>query len=87
MPYIKKEDKDKYNKIIDELIEIVTIKNAGELNFLLTCICLSYLAGKEEKYQLYNDILGALEGCKQELYRRKISSYENKKIEENGDVY
>lgn len=46
-----------------------------------------YIKTKGESYQTYNDIMGALEGAKLELYRRKIGIYEDKKIEENGDVY
>ena len=33
------------------------------------------------------DVIGALEGAKMELYRRKISLYEDIKLKENGDVY
>lgn len=60
---------------------------AGELNFLFTTYILSYLKSKGESYQTYNDIVGALENCKQELYRRKIAPYESEKINENGDVF
>ena len=63
------------------------VDNCGELNYTLTCICLDYLEHKGIKYQTYNDILGALEGCKLEMYRRSISKYEDSKISENGDVY
>lgn len=87
MPYIKKEDRTKYLPIIDYIIEQKGIYNAGQLNYLFTIIANCYLAGKEESYQLYNDIIGAIEGCKLELYRRRISKYEDKKIKENGDVY
>jgi len=31
--------------------------------------------------------MGALEGAKLELYRRKVAIYEEEKIKENGDVY
>jgi hypothetical protein len=36
---------------------------------------------------MYNDVIGALECCKLELYRRMVAPYENTKIKENGDVY
>lgn len=62
------------------------MQNPGELNYLVTLLCLKYLNERGEKYQTYNDILGALEGCKLEMYRRRIAPYEDKKIEENGDV-
>jgi hypothetical protein len=34
-----------------------------------------------------NDIIGALEACKLEFYRRLVSHYEDIKIRSNGDVY
>lgn len=59
---------------------------SGELNKKLTLICLKYLHDQKERYQTYNDIIGALENCKLELYRRRVAPYEDKKIKENGDV-
>jgi hypothetical protein len=61
-------------------------ETAGELNFLFTMIVKNYMQ-EEESYQRYNDCIGALEGCKLELYARKIRPYEDVKIKENGDVY
>jgi hypothetical protein len=81
MPYIKQERRDR----IDELGPSV-IATAGDLNYFLTRIALDYL-GKKPDYQLYNDVIGALECCKLELYRRRTAAYEDVKIQENGDVY
>jgi len=61
-------------------------ETAGELNYALTVICHQYWRQNGENYQAFNDIIGALEGCKMELYRRRVAPYEDKKIEENGDV-
>lgn len=61
--------------------------SAGELNYELTKVIIDYITTKGESYQTYNDIIGALEGAKLELYRRKISPYEDLKIKDNGDVY
>lgn len=62
-------------------------ENAGELNYLFTCIAIRYLRHKGKNYQHLNDIVGALEGAKLELYRRVAAPYEGKKIADNGDVY
>ncbi|KKN55498.1 hypothetical protein LCGC14_0581730 [marine sediment metagenome] len=62
-------------------------KTAGELNYLITMTAVEYLESNGESYQSYNDILGALEGAKLELYRRRIAAYEELKIDQNGDVY
>lgn len=80
MPYIPQARRDALNA------SHAPIK-AGELNYLFTKMILNYLYLNEESYQSYNDILGALEGAKLELYARKVRPYEDKKIKENGDVY
>lgn len=82
MPYIKKEDRTKFSYGIDNLWPA----NPGELNYVLTEIIYNYLERNGEKYQTYNDIVGSLECCKMEVYRRRIGSYEDKKIESNGDL-
>lgn len=61
-------------------------QNCGELNFLFTWISLQYLEMQGTSYGRINDVLGALEGAKLEMYRRRVAPYEDLKIEENGDV-
>lgn len=62
-------------------------KDPGELNYVLTKMVHKYLVtGEKINYQRYNDIIGALESCKLELYRRFVADYEEEKMIENGDV-
>lgn len=82
MPYISQTDR--HALWTDDERKVST---PGELNYVLTGVISEYLVDNGESYQSYNDIIGALEGAKLELYRRKIVPYEDKKIEENGDVY
>ena len=86
MPYVKKEVREYFKKGL-ELIADAPISGPGYLNYVLTCLSQLYLAKHGEGYQTYNDIIGALECCKLEMYRRKTSPFEDKKIIENGDVY
>lgn len=79
MPYIKKEDRTRVDKTQKP-------ENAGELNYYITTVVQNYIKRKGLRYQNINDILGALEGVKFELYRRVAESYEDEKIDENGDV-
>ena len=79
MPYITEKQRDDA-KLYGGL-------SAGSLNYVLTMEIIQYLKLKGESYQTYNDIIGALECCKLELYRRKIAFYEDVKMKENGDVY
>ncbi len=80
MPYIKQEDR----KQLDAFEKRPS--NAGELNYHLHTFIAQYIEDNGECYQSYNDVLGALEGIKLELYRRRVSKYENKKMVENGDI-
>lgn len=82
MPYIKKDDRVKFSRAFADLFP----ETPGELNYIFTEIIFNYLEQKGQSYQTYNDIIGALECCKMELYRRHISTYEDKKIQENGDL-
>ena len=59
----------------------------GELNFLLTHLCQTYVGGTGESYSTFNDVIGALDCAKMEFYRRVVVPYEDKKIAENGDVF
>lgn len=79
MPYILKERRE-------ELLNGEATETPGDLNFMFSIIAADYVATKGESYQTYNDIIGALEACKLELYRRRIGEYEDLKIETNGDL-
>jgi len=81
MPYIKQD------KRLELALSNLCPRNVGELNYMWTMTVQMYLDKHGESYQTYNDILGAIEACKLELYRRRIAPYEDKKIDENGDVY
>jgi hypothetical protein len=59
----------------------------GQLNYLFTQQIIAYVKENGLSYQTINDVVGALEGCKLEFYRRVAVPYEETKIKENGDVY
>jgi len=79
MPYITQKQRECINNGASP-------QDAGELNYLITTIILQYIREHGTKYQNMNDVIGALEGAKLELYRRHIATYEDQKISENGDV-
>jgi hypothetical protein len=63
-------------------------RDAGELNFAITALVDRYLAAKNGfRYADLNEVIGALEAAKLELYRRVAAPYEDRKIAESGDVY
>jgi len=86
MPYILQSNRDRLDPKIKELAKTIDFnQRAGELNYTITKLLLT-LKGAE-KYQDYNELIGALESAKLEFYRREIAPYEDVKVKENGDVY
>jgi hypothetical protein len=61
-------------------------RTPGELNYVITQLLLEFDTGVIN-YNAYALIVGVLETCKLELYRRLIAPYEDYKIQVNGDVY
>ena len=84
MPYIDEETK---KRLFAHGPEIALAETSGELNYLLTTVILSYLRYRGLSYQTCNDIVGALDNCKDEFRRRVQHPYEDEKIKLNGDVY
>lgn len=83
MPYIKSERR----LMFEEGLEKLNPECAGDLNYIFSKLILHYFVDKGGmNYQLVNDAIGALEGCKLEMYRRFAAPYEDKKSIENGDI-
>ena len=82
MPYIKKEDRLKANRVVRQMIN-ADIQANGDLNYVLF---------KYAKYHIpksYNSIknyLGELNECAEEIRRRILAPYEDQKMLENSDV-
>lgn len=82
MPYIKQDDRTELEPHSGR-----HPLNAGELNYQFTTLAINYLDYHGTSYAYINDVIGALEAAKLELYRRLVVPYEDEKIEVNGDVY
>jgi hypothetical protein len=87
MPYIKQEKRPLYKEDIENLVrklaEQPVKEQDGDLNYVVTSIMKMLY---QPRYFNYNRAMGVLEAIKQEYYRRVVAPYEDKKIEENGDV-
>jgi len=85
MPYIKQKLREDVDPYIQDVFQYV--ESPGDLNYVITSLCLKYLRDTKEQYADYNMIIGTLECAKLEFYRRAVATYEDKKVIENGDVY
>ena len=82
MPYIKKEQRKKF----DDIISNINCKDSGELNYVITNICLSFIKNKGLKYDTLNTICGVLK-CVWDIINERIAKqYEKKKQRTNGDL-
>ena len=97
MPYIKKERRRELSVPADWPM-VGLAQDVGELNYQITCLVDNFISPawtktrlggrrKRLKYSEINSAIGVLECAKMELYRRIAAPYEDKKCEENGDVY
>jgi Domain of unknown function (DUF6899) len=82
MPYI-----DEHLRKALEPHSTVAAGNPGELNYQITCLVEDYRFKRADSYATFNDIIGALEAAKLEFYSRIVTPYEDRKCQENGDVY
>lgn len=87
MPYIKKAQRQALDYCHVDTVGKRCIDNAGQLNYVITKIIRGYIMQKGMSYETLNTIIGVLDSAKLEFYRRTVAPYENKKIDENGDVY
>lgn len=87
MPYIQERGWiDERLRSILSAIEQDANVTPGEINYIVTRIVKTWLT-KRASYCDFNRAIGVLECVKLELYRRMVAPYEDKKREENGDVY
>lgn len=89
MPYILKDKRTVLDPAISQLIDAFgTLQDdsnfAGNLNYTITKLLKTLYP--EPNYRKFNEIIGALECCKLELYRKMIAPYEDQKEKENGPV-
>lgn len=92
MPYIVQEMREELITDIEGLVEEIRLLEerhgdvrAGVLNYAITKI-IKELYGDDMRYRDINEVIGMLECCKLEVYRKMAADYEDLKEKENGKV-
>lgn len=93
MPYIVQEKRAVLDSAIIDLVDGFRQLESddpdnnfeGNVNYAITKMLI--LAYGKTSYRDINDVIGALECCKLEFYRRRAAGYEDQKSHDNGDVY
>lgn len=83
MPYIKQENREKLDRIVEQMKEADVVAD-GDLNYLLYAYCKRHVS---PSYNNYKNFIGELNQCATEIERRVLAPYEDEKVKENGDVY
>ena len=89
MPYIQQGIRTGLEVEINQLTRAIAardgqVSKAGIVNYTITSILMRvYNPGR---YSEWNEVIGILECVKQELYRRGVAVYEDRKIKEKGDL-
>jgi hypothetical protein len=86
MPYVKKEDREKYshiNVVIDQMGEIAT---KGDLEYLIFRLMKKYMSTREQRYSTLHDCVYAAAHCSDEFRRRFLDKREDQARQANGDV-
>ena len=88
MPYIKPEERPRYDQLIQQVVEqFRTLPPGsldGHLNYFITKLLVNLY---EPSYFNFNRVQGLLGCIQQEFYRRRVAPYEDDKMEQHGDVY
>lgn len=90
MPYINERRREWLDPFISNLsAEMLT---HGELNYCVTRLAVLFLAplvaqGKKVGYGELSAVRAVLQDAADEFYREPVADYEDKKMQESGDVY
>jgi hypothetical protein len=97
MPYILKESRVKYDGIVDYLVDELIFKhdgaefkssvNWGHVNYVITRLIRLIVKRIGLNYSVVNSAMGVLTSVSNEFYRRIAIPYEDKKKDENGDMF
>ena len=88
MPYINREDRAKYQTILNELASLIPqdrMQRPGHINYIVSLL-IEKVYGRQMRYADHNEVVGVLNCISDEFYRRKTAPYEDEKIETEGDL-
>ena len=84
MPYIKEEDREKFDDCVTILSAIINAK--GDLNYVICEIVGRLILKTKISYTQISEWIDGVHGAERELTRRLLNPYEDIKILENTDV-
>jgi hypothetical protein len=86
MPYITKNDREKYSKLCQEIDKLSSIETKGDLEFLVFKLMIKFMSSREERYSTLHDCTYSVAHVSDEFRRRFLDKRENDAREINGDI-
>ena len=83
MPYIKKVDREKFEKGLSML---PYFENKGELEYVVFALMMKYMSTHEYRYSDLHDCTYAVIHAGEEFKRRYLDKREDQAINDNGDI-
>ena len=84
MPYIKKELREKYDLILNQMPDI---DNKGDLEYCVTKLMHRFMKTREKRYSTLHEVVYAVMHCADEYRRRYLDKREDEARETNGDIF
>jgi len=87
MPYIDKKKREIYEPELSRLRGKIKSSETskGDLTYLVYCLGLEFFKDKKS-YTGISTSISCLQDAAEEIRRRHLNPYEDKKIQENGDI-
>lgn len=86
MPYIERHRRQNYEPYLSELKENMRWnEKKGDLTYLVYSLALSSFY-RNKSYTTISNAISSLIDAAEEIRRRHLNGYEDKKIQENGDI-
>jgi hypothetical protein len=86
MPYIKKEDRERYNNLLVLLDSIPELPTKGDLEYLIFTLMKKYMKTRDQRYSTLHDCVYAAMHCADEFRRRYLDKREDQARQANGDI-
>jgi len=83
VPYIKQDERKKYDDVLNQLH---TIETKGQLEYCIFSLMQIYMENKEYRYSTLHDCVYAAAHCSDEFRRRFLDKKEDEASFENGDI-
>jgi hypothetical protein len=86
MPYIKKEDREKYLSVLKAVEYLPEITTKGDLEFLVFTLMQKYMKTREKRYSTLHEVVYSVQHCADEHRRRYLDKREDLARQQNGDI-